>query len=70
MCFKSRVKLLAGLTRAALNTRATIIDSGLFTGMEKFCTRKSTIKLILIIKKFQILTSRYQSDWNCAKGKN
>jgi hypothetical protein len=32
---------MAGLSRAAFNTRAIIVDSGLSTGIEKFCIRKS-----------------------------
>jgi hypothetical protein len=36
-----RGKLFSGLTRAALNTRAIIIDSGLQTGAEKFCIRRN-----------------------------
>lgn len=38
---KRKVKLFAGISRAALNTRAIIIDSGLQTGIEKFCLRKN-----------------------------
>ena len=40
---KRKGKLFAGLSRAALNTRAIIIDSGIQTGIEKFCIRKSKI---------------------------
>ena len=36
-----KVKLFAGISRAALNTRAIILDSGLQTGIEKFCLRKN-----------------------------
>jgi hypothetical protein len=32
---------MAGLSRAAFNTRAIVIDSGLQTGIENFCIRKS-----------------------------
>jgi len=35
-----KIKLFSGISRAALNTRAIIIDSGLYTGIEKFCLRK------------------------------
>ena len=38
---RRKVKLFAGISRAALNTRAIIIDSGLQTGIEKFCLRKN-----------------------------
>ena len=38
---RRKVKLFAGISRAALNTRAVIIDSGLQTGIEKFCLRKN-----------------------------
>ena len=38
---KRKIKLFAGISRAALNTRAIIIDSGLQTGIEKFCLRKN-----------------------------
>ena len=38
---KRKVKLFAGISRAALNTRAIILDSGLQTGIEKFCLRKN-----------------------------
>ena len=38
---KRKVKLCAGISRAALNTRAIILDSGLQTGIEKFCLRKN-----------------------------
>ena len=34
-------KLFAGISRAAFNTRAIIIDSGLQTGIEKFCIRRN-----------------------------
>lgn len=34
-------KLMAGLSRAAYNTRAIIIDSGVQTGLEIFCLRKN-----------------------------
>ena len=36
-----KTKLMAGLSRAALNCRAIIIDSGIQTGIEKFCLRKN-----------------------------
>ena len=36
-----KIKLFAGISRAALNTRAIILDSGLQTGIEKFCLRKN-----------------------------
>ena len=38
---RRKIKLFAGISRAALNTRAVIIDSGLQTGIEKFCLRKN-----------------------------
>lgn len=38
---KRKIKLFAGISRAALNTRAIILDSGLQTGIEKFCLRKN-----------------------------
>ena len=38
---KNKIKLFAGISRAALNTRAIILDSGLQTGIEKFCLRKN-----------------------------
>ena len=38
---RRKIKLFAGISRAALNTRAIIIDSGLQTGIEKFCLRKN-----------------------------
>ena len=38
---RRKVKLMAGISRAALNTRAIILDSGLQTGIEKFCLRKN-----------------------------
>jgi hypothetical protein len=34
-------KVLAGVARAAFRTDAYVIDSGLFSGIEKFCMRKS-----------------------------
>ncbi|MCQ2816794.1 MAG: hypothetical protein MJ252_05960 [archaeon] len=50
---KNKVKLFAGLSRAALNCRAVIIDSGLQTGVERFCLRKN-IELIGIAPEGQI----------------
>ena len=50
---KRKVKLFAGLSRAALNCRAIIIDSGLQTGVERFCLRKN-IELIGIAPESQI----------------
>lgn len=50
---KNKVKLFAGLSRAALNCRAVIIDSGLQTGVERFCLRKN-IELIGIAPESQI----------------
>lgn len=50
---KRKVKLFAGLSRAALNCRAVIIDSGLQTGVERFCLRKN-IELIGIAPESQI----------------
>jgi hypothetical protein len=41
---------MAGLSRAAFNTRSVIVDSGLHTGIEKFCIRKSNQILILDIR--------------------
>ena len=38
---KRKIKLFAGISRAALNTRAIILDSGLQTGIERFCLRKN-----------------------------
>jgi hypothetical protein len=38
---KNKGKLFAGISRAAYNTKAIIIDSGLQTGIEKFCIRRS-----------------------------
>ena len=38
---RRKIKLFAGISRAALNTRAVIIDSGLQTGIEKFCLRNN-----------------------------
>jgi hypothetical protein len=46
-------KLMAGLSRAALNCRALIIDSGIQTGIEKFCLRKN-LNLIGIAPENQI----------------
>lgn len=34
-------KLMAGITRAAFNTRSIIVDSSLQTGLETFCIRKN-----------------------------
>lgn len=50
---KRKVKLFAGLSRAALNCRAIIIDSGIQTGVERFCLRKN-IELIGIAPESQI----------------
>jgi len=50
---RRKIKLFAGISRAALNTRAIIIDSGLQTGIEKFCLRKN-ITLIGIAPENQI----------------
>ena len=50
---RRKVKLFAGISRAALNTRAIIIDSGLQTGIEKFCLRKN-ITLIGMDKKLNL----------------
>jgi hypothetical protein len=36
-----KTKLMAGLSRVALNCRAIVIDSGIQTGIEKFCLRKN-----------------------------
>jgi len=44
---------MAGLSRAAFNTRAFIIDSGIQTGVEKFCIRKN-INLIGIAPETMI----------------
>lgn len=41
-----RGKILAGVCRAALRTDAYIIDSGIGSGIEKFCLRKSKHLLI------------------------
>lgn len=37
-----RGKLLAGLSRAAFRSDAVILDSGLETGIESFCLRRSS----------------------------
>jgi len=37
-----RGKLLAGLSRAAFRSDAVILDSGVETGIESFCLRRST----------------------------
>jgi hypothetical protein len=50
---KNKIKLFAGISRAALNTRAIILDSGLQTGIEKFCLRKN-ISLIGIAPENKI----------------
>jgi hypothetical protein len=50
---KRKIKLFAGISRAALNTRAIILDSGLQTGIEKFCLRKN-ISLIGIAPENKI----------------
>ena len=44
---------MAGLSRAAFNTRALVIDSGIQTGVEKFCIRKN-INLIGIAPESMI----------------
>ena len=48
-----KIKLFAGISRAALNCRAIIIDSGVESGIEKFCLRKN-IDLIGIAPESQI----------------
>ena len=48
-----KIKLFAGISRAALNCRAIILDSGVESGIEKFCLRKS-IDLIGIAPESQI----------------
>lgn len=54
-------KLMAGLTRAAYNTRAIIVDSGVETGVEQFCLRKN-ITLIGIAPEFMIELPKPNSD--------
>lgn len=44
---------MAGLSRAAFNTRAYIVDSGLQTGIESFCIRKN-LSLIGIAPEYMI----------------
>ena len=48
-----KIKLFAGISRAALNCRAIILDSGVESGIEKFCLRKN-IDLIGIAPESQI----------------
>ena len=48
--FSDRGKFYAGIARAAYKTDAVIIDSGIYTGIEPFCIRKSTF--IKIVSKF------------------
>ena len=38
-----RGKFLAGLSRAAFRSEATIIDSGIETGIENYCLRRSQL---------------------------
>jgi hypothetical protein len=49
--YEYRGKILAGVCRAALRTDAFIIDSGIGSGIEKFCLRKSkvNIKYLLMV---------------------
>lgn len=58
---KNKVKLFAGLSRAAMNCRAVIIDSGLQTGVERFCLRKN-IELIGIAPESQIEYPKINPD--------
>lgn len=44
---------MAGLSRAAFNTRAFIVDSGLQTGVESFCIRKN-LTLIGVAPEYMI----------------
>lgn len=41
----NRGKLLAGVARAAFRSDAVIIDSGIKTGIESYCLRRSNIYL-------------------------
>jgi hypothetical protein len=47
MLFLFRSKLLVGVARAAFHTAALIIDSGVPSGIQKFCMRKGIIFLSL-----------------------
>jgi hypothetical protein len=58
-----KTKLMAGLSRAALNCRAMIIDSGIQTGIEKFCLRKN-LNLIGIAPENQIEYPKNQSEFS------
>lgn len=50
-------KTLAGVARAAFRTDAVVIDSGLGTGIEKFCARKQ-VPLIGVAPEQEIIYPR------------
>ena len=54
-------KTLAGVARVAFRTDATIIDSGLGTGIEKFCLRKN-VKLMGVAPEHEIIYPRINPD--------
>ena len=54
-------KTLAGVARVAFRTDSTIIDSGLGTGIEKFCLRKN-VTLIGVAPEHEIIYPRINPD--------